>query len=589
MLGRVSAGGTMASPSILSRGLRLIVGYVRTQRRPFALAVAGTTVYAAAAVGSTVVLGRATDEVLVPAFDEGARVNPWWAAAAVVAMAVLRSAGVVARRYYAGLTAARARADLQRAVIGRLLAMPLDRIRSRPRGELLAHLDTDAEAATEAIHPLPFAVGAVTMVGIGITSLALVDVPLMLISSLLLPLIAITSWLHARVIHEPAASERHRNGAMAATADEILDGLLVVKTLGREHAETTRFAEVVDRHRSARVRLMVLRSLFERSLQMAPELGAIAVLAVGVQRVDAGALTTGELVQAVAVFGVLAFPLAVIGFFLTDLPASVVAHERIARLLDEPDDPLLHPDGRTPLPPGPLGVTIKGLVVNDRLRVGHLRIHPGETLAIVGPTGGGKSTLLEVVCRLRPVEDGRVEIGGVALAEIDPSDLRRRVALATQEASLFAGTVLENTAFSRPVDVREVEACLTTAGADDLLSMLPHGYETVIGERGVTLSGGQRQRVAVARALVGEPGLLALDDATSAVDPGIEEGILGRLAARPTTVVIVTHRVAAMAAADRVVLVDDGRIVAVAPHRDLLTDARYRSLVEAYRSSEVLA
>ncbi len=582
----------MSQPSIIRRGFRLVAGYVRAHPVPFAVAVAGSVVYAAGTVLSTIALGYATNEAIIPAFDGGSP-SPWAAIIGLVGVAVLRTGGVVIRRYFAGLTAAATRADLQRGMVRRILAMPLDRVRSRPQGQLLSHVDADSESAIDAIHPLPFSIGVISMLIFGTISLAALDVPLLLVTLAVLPVIGFMSWLNATVIQNPAAAERVANSAVTASAAEILEGVQVVKTLGREDAETALFSQKVDELRRARVRLGNRKTAFAVSFSAVPQLTTILILAVGAVRVGDGQLDAGGLVQAVSLFSVLAFPLQVIGFFLFDLPPSVVGHDRVSLVMSEPDDPLLAVANGSPLPDGPLAARLSSVTVGDpdrpRLDRADLEIIAGETLAIVGPTAGGKSTVLEVLARLRSANTGTVTVAGTDLAGIDDSALRERLTLATQTASLFHGTVIDNVRFTRAISEGQALRALERAGADDLREALPDGYSTVIGERGVTLSGGQRQRVALARALAGHPGMVLLDDATSAVDPALEEQIIRQLAELPMTVVMVTHRVAAMIAADRVALVANGRVVEVGTHRSLLANPTYKGLVDAYLASEVLS
>jgi len=582
----------MSEPSIIRRGFRLVAGYVRAHPGSFVAAVSGSVVYAAGTVLSTVALGYATNEAIIPAFD-GGDPKPWAAVAGLIAVAVLRTAGVVVRRYWAGLTAAAARADLQRGMVRRILTMPLDRVRSRPHGQLLSHIDSDTESAVDAIHPLPFSIGVISMLIFGTISLALLDVPLLLVTLALLPMIALMSWLNATIIQHPAAAERQANNAVTASAAEIIEGVQVVKTLGREDAETALFTAKVDELRLARVRLGTRKTIFAVSFSAVPQLTTILILAVGAIRVGDGHLDAGGLVQAVSLFAVLAFPLQVIGFFLFDLPPSVVGHDRLSLVMSEPDDPLLAASGRVELPSGPLGAALSAVTVGDsdraRLRGANLEIHAAETLAVVGPTAGGKSTVLETLARLRACDEGAVSIAGAPILDINDASLRSRLTLATQNASLFHGTILDNVRFSRQLSDEQAIEALRLAGADDLRDVLPDGYETIVGERGITLSGGQRQRVALARALAGQPGMVLLDDATSAVDPSLEEQIISRLATLPMTIVMVTHRVAAMAAADRVALVADGRVVDVGSHKVLLANPVYRGLVDAYLASEVLS
>jgi ABC-type multidrug transport system fused ATPase/permease subunit len=474
----------------------------------------------------------------------------------------------------------------------RIVAMPLDDLRSQPAGVVLAHIDADADSALEATHPAPFTIGVLSMLVFAIVGLAAIDLPLMFATVGVLPIVLFTSWLSTIVLEKPTDLERAANADVTAATTEIIAGTQVIKTLGREDAELDRFATIVDDLKGKRVRVAIMKMLIDTAFSALPQLAMILIIYVGAERVADGILDPGDLVQAVALFGVLSFPMQVIGFFLTDLPVTVVGRRRVDSLLGRPDDPLAaSPDDPVELPPGPLGAELVGVRVGskERPRIDgfDLTIVPGETLALVGPTGSGKSTALEVLARLRGPSAGEVGYAGVGAGRLADADLRSRVTLAAQNAALFTGTVRSNVDYGRECGELEVEQALSLAGCADLDDILEDGFETVVGERGVTLSGGQRQRVALARALAGSPGMVLLDDATSAVDPAREETILANLAALPTTVVMVTHRVAAMAAADRVALIDEGRVRALGTHEELLADPVYRRLVEAYEASDL--
>ena len=586
--GRV--GPITLSGGPLTDGIRLVARYARAHPGPFAVSTTGSVVYAAGTVASAFALGWTVDEVLVAAVDDPAG-RHWVAAALLLGVMLVRSAGVIARRYFAGLGTARNRADLQRCMADRIVEMPLDRLRARPAGVVLAHLDADANAALEATHPAPFAIGVLSMLVFAVSGLALIDLPLMLATVGVLPLVLAMSVISTRIIEKPTAAERAATAAVTDATTEIIAGTQVIKTLGREDAELDRFGGVVDELRARRVRVGTIRMLVDQVFKTAPQLAMILIVFVGAGRVADGTLDPGDLVQAVALFGVLSFPMQVIGFFLTDLPVTVVGRRRVDELLAEADDPLRNDGPDTvALAAGPIGAHLRHVRVGDpkRARVAAftLDVVPGETLALVGPTGSGKSTALEVLARLRPVDAGEVRYGDVRADRVTDTELRSRLTLAAQSAALFTGTVRSNVAFGRDCSDTEIDEALATAGCGDLDDVLEHGVETVVGERGVTLSGGQRQRVALARALAGGPDMVLLDDATSAVDPAREELILANLAALPTTVVMVTHRVAAMAAADRVAFVTDGRVRGIGPHEELLRDDAYRALVAAYESAE---
>lgn len=578
--------------SPIGDGLRLVSGYARANWRPFTVASIGSVIYAAGTVASAFGLGWAVDEALVPHF-EGADSRHWAAVALLAGIMVVRTVGVVARRYFAGMTAARCKTDLQRGMALRIVEMPLERLRSRAPGTMLANIDADSESAVDVMHPAPFTIGVLSMLVFAVVGLATIDLPLMFATVGVLPLVIGTSWATAVLLEKPTAVEREANAAVTAATTEIIAGTQVIKTLGREDAELERFAGVVETHRTSRVHVEVLRMGISTTFTMIPQLAMILIVVVGANRVASGILEPGDLVQAVALFGVLAFPIQVIGFFLTDLPLSVVGRRRVDAILREPNDSLrADPADPKTLPAGPLAARLDGIRVgtSDRPRIASLTlpIEAGETLALVGPTGGGKSTALDVLARLRPVDAGSVSYGDIPATDIAEKDLRGRVTVAAQNAVLFTGTVRSNIDYGRNLTDAEIERALALAGGGDLADILPDGFDTVVGERGVAVSGGQRQRIALARALAGDPGMVLLDDATSAVDPVREEEILTNLAGLPTTVVMVTHRVAAMARADRVALVADGRVVEVGDHESLQTNPLYRELVAAYEREEVL-
>ncbi|HEX6416949.1 MAG TPA: ABC transporter ATP-binding protein [Acidimicrobiales bacterium] len=581
-----------ATPSLLRRGLRLLWHSVRAHPRPFAVSIAGAVVYGSMAVAGSWVLGRVTDEVVLPAFRGGVDGGTVAAgAAALVAVAAIRSLGVIARRYY-GMKAVR---GMQRTWFRRVtdtyLRVPLSYFGAHPTGRLMAHADADAERAVTVLQPLPFTVGVVVLIGLAIVSLALVDPLLMLVGLALFPSLALVNQVYSRRIEAPAALAQQRLGEVSSVAHESFEGALVVKSLGLEGREVARLSRAADGLRAARLRVGRLRAGFEPGLDALPNLGTVALLALGSWRISTGAISTGGLVQAMALFGILAFPMRVVGFLLEELPRAVVAADRIERVLATPARPGPPDAAATPLPAGPLAVDVSGL------RFGYgdapvleglaLALPPGEVVALVGATGAGKSTLCHLLANLHPPDAGRILLGGVDLRDADPASARRHVALAFQEAFLFAATVRENLTLGEDVGDDEVRWALERARAWRFVSRLPGGLDQVVGERGVTLSGGQRQRLALARALLRRPGLLMLDDATSAVDPTIEQQILdGLRGTLHATTLIVAHRVSTIALADRVLFLDRGRIAAAGAHRDLLASVpAYAALARAYEEA----
>jgi ABC-type multidrug transport system fused ATPase/permease subunit len=581
-----------APEGLFGRGFRLIASYVRMHPRPFLISVVGAIVFAFASIALTTALGRATDEVLRPAFQGG--VSPrriWLAVAALMAFGCLRALGIMSRRFYSGVAGERVMATLRTRIADRYRELALAFHRETPTGELLAHMEADVKAAVDVFWPVPFATGVIVLIALAMIQLFATDVYLALVAMVIFPALALLNRSFAKRVEGPTRRAQERIGEVSAVAHESIDGALVVKTLGREGEETERLSVKATALRDERTEAGFIRATFEAALDALPALTATILLVVGSWRVSAGAITLGRLIGFVALFDLLAWPMRFIGWILAELPRAVVGYARLEEVFREPITVLPAEDPRS-LPEGPLALeaadvrhVFDGSWILDGVT---LRIEPEESVAIVGQTGGGKSTLAQLLVRLADPHEGTIRIGDVDLRHLDAGSLRRAASIVFQESFLFSTSIGENIALDSEADDDALRDAARVAAVDRFVDALPQGYATIVGERGHTLSGGERQRVALARAIVRRPRVLILDDATSSVDPTIEAQILAGLREElRTTLVVIAYRLSTIRLADRVVFLDHGRVVATGSHDDLLaTVPGYASIIHAYERGE---
>ncbi|MEJ5915708.1 ABC transporter ATP-binding protein [Pseudokineococcus sp. 1T1Z-3] len=618
-------------PGATRRGLRVVAQGARDEPRVFALAVAVAAVYGAGTAAAGWLVGRTTDEVLVPLFDGEAGVGVGDAVLAGVtltAVATVTAVAVAFRRIVAGRVFANLQARYRRRLARQYLRLPIAWHHRHPAGQLLANASSDVEASFMIFAPLPMAVGVAVMALVAAVAMLLADPVLAVVGLLTIPAMVVANIAYQRVMSPRVVRAQALRGEVSALAHESFDGAVVVKTLGREGAETRRFGDAADRLRQANVDVGRTRGAFDPVVEALPSLASLAVLVVGALRAASGDASVGAVVTVVYLLSVLAAPVRAFGWVLAELPRSAVGFGRVRTVLDAQGRTAW---GATPMPGGSLALQMRGVTLahargaDEDLDAGEVRspgagtddssasaarpattepvpalrgvdldVPAGSTTALVGPTGSGKSTLASLAARLLDPDEGVVRLGGVDVRDLLEGAMPADVALVPQGTFVFDDTVRGNVTLGADVAEDRLRDALETAQAAEFVDQLPEGLETRVGERGTSLSGGQRQRLALARALVRTPRLLVLDDATSAVDPAVEAQILKALR-RPVadggprpTVLLVAYRRATIALADRVAWMERGRVVDEGTHEELL-DRRpaYRALVTAYEEAAV--
>ncbi len=555
--------------------------------RPYRGGVSASFVLAAAAMGTGVLIpylvGRTVDEIR----QGGA--NLWPLGIAVVAAAILRLAFSVVRRLVAGRVSLGVEYDLRNRIYGHLHSLELAFFDAQQTGQLMSRSTVDLQSVRfflgyglifmlQSALTILIAAGVMVAVNAQLAAVALAPMPFVI-------------WIAARYgrRNRPASQEvQQRIAELTAEAEENVSGVRVVKAFAQERRQLRRFEEAVRRVFSQSMVSARLRAFYSPLIGFLPQLGLAGLLLVGGRQAIDGSISIGDFVAFYGYVLMLTSPMRMLGIALGMAQRAVASGARVFEILDR-EPRLVAPPDAAPLPAGGGRVELRDVTFaydggDPVLRDVSLDVEAGQTVALVGPTGSGKSTLVLLIPRLYDVPEGSVRVEGVDVRSLDPASLRRQVAVVSEDAFLFSASLRENIAYARPEAAdEEVLDAAERAGLSELLESLPDGLETLVGERGLTLSGGQRQRVAIARALLSQPRILILDDATSSVDATTESRIKGALreVMEGRTTFVIAHRLSTIALADEIVVLERGRIVARGSHGELLEGSGlYREIAE---------
>ncbi|MCW3038814.1 MAG: transporter ATP-binding protein, partial [Solirubrobacterales bacterium] len=502
---------------------------------------------------------------------------------AFVVSALLVWGATTLQTYLTGWIGQRALQDLRLQIFQHLQEQPVGFYERRPAGVLVSRMTNDVEAldalVTDTVATLFTA--SLTLLG-SIVILLSFDVELALLTFLIFPVMAIGSLAFRIASADAYRRTRETIGSITAYLQESLSGIRVVRAFAQEPRHLRVFAERNQRNREANLTTVRLNAAYFPVVEFVSAAATVGILIYGGRQAVDGDVSIGVLVGFLAALNGFFDPIGQLSQVYTTYQSGMAALDKIFELLDE--EPALSDRADAVDLPSPL----RGEIVFDRVSFGYrtedegfklaladvdLTIPPGQTVALVGATGAGKSTFAKLVARFYDPTSGAITVDGVDLRAVRAGSLRRQMGIVPQEAFLFSGTIRDNIGFGRPdATAEEVEAAVRAVGAEEFISRYEHGLDTEVGERGVQLSAGQRQLVAFARALVADPRILILDEATSNVDLHTEgrlEEALRRLLAGRTSIVI-AHRLSTIRQAGRIIVLDGGRILEQGTHDELL-------------------
>jgi ATP-binding cassette, subfamily B, bacterial len=548
---------------------------------PYKYQVIATALLAAGTQAAGLVIPYLTGRIIDAAQAGDSRSTIYRYAGLIVVAGAVKGTMMLFRRWLAGRLSLAVEYDLRNRMYAHMQRLSYRFFDRHQTGQLLSRATVDVQAVRVFLGYglIFFSQHLFTIVSVLIV-LSLLNVQMTLIALAITPVLAVMAYRYSRVSHPVLKEVQQRVADVTTQAEENVVGVRVVKAFAQEQSESQRFRQGSERIFRQAVRAAILQARYVPAMSSLPSLAVAGVLLVGGYEVVHGQLTLGQFFAVNSYLLLLMLPLRSIGMWVGQYQRAMASGERVFEVLDEHRDIVERP-GAQPLPDGP------GMIRFDHVTFGYdegrpvlsdidLEIPAGETVALIGPTGCGKTTLTTLIPRFYDVDQGRVVLDGMDVRDATLDSLRSAIGIVGQDTFLFSTTVAENIAYGAPnATPEQIVQAATRAQAHDFIMDLPDGYDTRVGERGLTLSGGQRQRIAIARALLMDPRVLILDDATASVDATTEARI--KLALREVmrgrTTLIIAHRLSTISLATSLVVLDGGRIVARGEHESLLEES----------------
>jgi len=560
------------------------MGYLR----PYRLSLWGSLAFAWAAMGMTVLIpwliGKAVNAV-----EDGNKPDLLPLALAIVGAGILRLGLTVVRRVVAGKVSLAVEFDLRQQFYAHLQRLDLGFFDGQQTGQLMSRATVDLQSIRFFLgYGLIFITQNLLTITLAAVVMIAINPLLALVALIPAPFVILTATKYSQISRPAQQEVQQRIAELTAEAEENVSGIRIVKAFAREEHQLHRFQRAVARVFDQSIYTTRVQAFFSPLIGLLPQIGIALVLLVGGREVIDGNLSLGAFVAFYTYVAMLAGPMRSLGMALGMAQRAVASGNRMFEVLDR-EPAIQSRPGAPALPAGGGAVDLRGVTLrynggSPSLTNVDLAVEAGKTVALVGPSGSGKTSLVGLIARLYDPSEGTVLVDGADVRDVEVESLRSQIAFVADDSFLFTASVAENIAYARQeATTEEIEAAARRAQADAFIRELPDGYETRVGERGLTLSGGQRQRVAIARALLADPRILILDDATSSVDAttesaiktGLQEAMAGR------TTFIIAHRLSTVSLADEIVVMDGGTIVDRGSHEQLMAGCGfYREIAE---------